>query len=217
MKKLSIIILSLYSLAAYAYRPRLVFDQDLSIVYPKIIQNPEISQTFYGELDGKTDYYKITSDQDFNLYFNIMIPDIPDAYTDFSVDVYSEKKNISLDGSQFDWEKYYEKLTGNNLLKGPSYDEILPKGEYLIQVSNSDNQGKYVLVVGKNDPFSLQEAINTFLLMPKIKTFFEKSPFTAYFNKIGIILFFIFMVIIAVILLIVYIRQYQASLNYFKS
>jgi hypothetical protein len=137
--------------------------------------------------------------------------------TDFSVDVYGESKNISLDGNKFDWEKYYEKLTGNNYLKGPSYEETLPKGEYLIQVSNSDNQGKYVLVVGKNDPFSLQEAINTFLLMPKIKTFFEKSPITAYFNQIGIVLFIILIIIIAVILVIVYYRQYQTTVNYFKS
>lgn len=214
MKKLSIIILLLYGLAAYAYRPRFVFDQVLTIVYPKIIQNPEISQTFYGELNGKTDYYKIAAGEDFDLYFNIMVPDIPDASTDFSVDVYSEEKNISLDGSQFVWEKYNEKLTGNNLLKGPSYEEIVPKGEYLIQVSNPDNQGKYVLVVGKNDPFSLQEAIKTLLLMPKIKTFFQKSPITAYFNKIGFILLIILLIICVVIIVIVYYRQYLKLVDY---
>jgi hypothetical protein len=214
MKKLSLIILLLYSLTAYAYRPRFVFDQDLTIVYPKIIQNPEISQTFYGELGGKTDYYKITSSEDFDLYFNIMVPDIPEASTDFSVDVYSEEKNISLDGSQFVWEKYNEKLTGNNLLKGPSYEENVPKGEYLIQVSNPDNQGKYVLVVGKNDPFSLQEAFRTLLLMPKIKTFFQKSPITAYFNQIGFILLIILLIICVVILVIVYYRQYLKLVDY---
>jgi hypothetical protein len=214
MKKLSIIILLLYSLDAYAYRPRFVFDQDLTIVYPKIIQNPEISQTFYGELGGKTDYYKITASEDFDLYFNIMVPDIPDASTDFSVDVYNENKNITLDGSQFVWEKYTQKLTGNNHLKGPSYEEILPRGEYLIQVSNSDNQGKYVLVVGKNDPYSLQDAINTFLLMPKIKTFFQKSPITAYFNQIGFILLIILLIICIVIIVIVYYRQYLKLVDY---
>lgn len=217
MKKLSIIIVLLYSLAAYAYRPRLVFNQNLSLENAQVIHNPEIAQTFYGELNGKEDFYKITSNHNFDLYFNILAPDIPDSLTDFSVDVYGENKTISLDGSHFDWEKYSEKLTGNNYLKGPSYDEILPKGEYLIQVSNPDNQGKYVLVVGKNDPFSLQEAINTIHLMPKIKTFFQKSPITAYFNQIGLVLFIILMIIIAVIVVIVYFRQYQASINYFKS
>ena len=214
MKKLNVIVLLLFSLNAYAYRPRLVFGQDLSIVYPKIIQDPEISQTFYGELIGKADYYKINSSQDFELYLNIMEPDIPEAYADFSVDVYSDNKNISLDGTQFEWEKYTEKLTGNYLLKGPSYEEIIPSGDYLIQVSNPDNLGKYVLVIGKINRFSVPDAINTVLLMPKIRTFFQKSPITAYFNQIGLILFIIFIIIFVVIAFIIYYRQYMRQIDY---
>jgi hypothetical protein len=214
MIKLGIIILLLFSLTAYAYRPRLVFNQDLSLENAKVINDPEIAQTFYGELNGKENFYKIISRHNFDFYFNILAPDTPDSLTDFLVDVYGENKTISINGNQFDWDGYYEKLTGNNYLKGPSYEEVLPRGEYLIQISNSDNQGKYVLVVGKNDPFSLPEAINTILLMPKIKTFFEKPPITAYINQIGVVLFIILMIIIGIILLIVYFRQSMSRLDY---
>lgn len=214
MKKFVVLILLFYCFAVYAYRPRLVFNQDLTIDNPEKIQNPEIYQTFFGELDGKADYYKINSSDDFTLYFNILTPDTPDSLTDFSVDIYSENVHFSLDGNQFDWGGYFEKLTGNYYLKGPSYEEVLPQGEYLIQVSNSDNQGKYILVVGKNDPFSVPEAFNTFILMPKIKTFFEKSPLSAYFNQVGLVLFVIFIIILIIIVLIVYFRQYQKQIDY---
>jgi len=211
--KLSIIIL-LANQIVFFYRPRLVFEKELSLRNAEVIKYPEIAQTYYGELSDKPDFYKIISEKNFDLYFKIMVPDIPDARTDFTVEIYGENKNIILDGAHYEWEESYERLTGNNYLVGPSYEETLEKGEYLMQVYNGDNQGKYLLVIGRNKTFSLIDAINTIWLMPKIKTFMERSILSAYFNQIGIILFTLLLAVILFISIIILYCQYRAMTKY---
>lgn len=211
--KLSITLLLTITIV-FTYRPRLVLEKELSLRNAEIIRNPENTQVFYGELAGDPSFYKIISEKEFDLYFNIMVPDIPDARTDFAVEIYGENKTIALYGERYEWEEYYERLTGNNYLKGPAYEETLEKGKYLIQVYNNDNQGKYILVIGKNDAFSLINLINLILLMPKIKSFMEKSILTAYFNQIGIISFTILLGVVLVIIIIISYSQYRSIIKY---
>jgi hypothetical protein len=63
----------------------LVFEQPAGQVVN--IQNPEISQAFYGILSGQQDVYQIVSDTGFLLYVNLVVPDISGSRTDFAVDV----------------------------------------------------------------------------------------------------------------------------------
>uniref|UniRef100_A0A7C6A9H4 Uncharacterized protein n=1 Tax=candidate division WOR-3 bacterium TaxID=2052148 RepID=A0A7C6A9H4_UNCW3 len=169
----------------FAHQPRLVLQKDLAFNYPLFIQNPEISQAFYGELTGSPHYYQINYEKDFNLYLNILVPDIKGARTDFSVEV-SKGKELILNGKRFIWEKFFEPFGGDHYLKGPEYKAKVKKGEYLIKVYNDDNIGKYVLAVGDIESFPPKEMIKAFLALPRLKIFFNKSPFTAYFNRIGL-------------------------------
>ena len=43
---------------------------------PYKVMNPEIYKSFYGKLNGKPHYYKITSNQEFMFYTGILIPKI---------------------------------------------------------------------------------------------------------------------------------------------
>lgn len=203
MKNLWIVIL-LNVVIGYAYLPRLVFDQEFSLGNPIKIKKPEVAQAFYGELRNRTDYYKIIAGEDFDLYVNILAPDILAGRTDFSVEVFGTGKAITLNGELYEWEKYREKSTDDSYWKGPAYEESLEKGEYLIQVYNLDNQGKYVLVVGEKETFSPKELINFILSMPKLKGYFEKAPMTAYFNQIGLFLFITLFIIGVLIAFIVF-------------
>jgi hypothetical protein len=212
-KKYLLIVILLSVVFVYAHQPRLVYEQDLSLKNPKIIENPEISQAFYGELRGKIDFYKIISDKDFDLYINVLAPDVKDARTDFSVDVYGDNNIINLNGERYEWEKFFEKFSGDNYLKGPEYEERVGKGEYLIQVYNPGNQGKYVLVVGEKEAFTPKEAINAIISMPKLKSFFQRSPLTAYFNLIGLFTLINLIVIIGIILLIIFIIRRISNSN----
>jgi hypothetical protein len=184
MKQLSLAIVLLFSII-FAHQPRLVLKKDLAFDYPQIIQKPEISQAFYGELTGSSHFYQITSDKDFNLYLNILVPDIKGARTDFSVEV-TNGETLNLNGKTFAWQKFFEEFGGDHYLKGPEYKARVGKGKYLIRVYNDDRQGKYVLAVGDIESFPPKEMIKAFVAMPRLKIFFNESPFTAYFNKIGL-------------------------------
>ncbi len=184
MKHLTLSIVLLFSFI-FAHQPRLILQKDLAFNYPYFIQNPEISQAFYGELTGSSHFYQITSDKDFNLYLNILVPDIKGSRTDFSIEV-SNGETLTLNGKGFAWEKFFEPFGGDHYLKGPEYKARVGKGKYLIRVFNDDRQGKYVLAVGNIESFPPKEMINAFIKMPRLKIFFNKSPFTAYFNRIGL-------------------------------
>ena len=209
MKKLYIVIILLLSVIIIdANQLRIVYDKELSILYPQLIKNSEIGQSFYGELSGSADYYKIIADEPFDLCINIMSPDIEDARDDFSIAIYGDNnKRITLYGDRYEWVTYYEKSTEYRYWKGPSYEETLERGEYLIQVYNEDNEGKYVLVIGDRETFFLTEAINYVLTMPKLSGFFEKPPVSTYFNRIGIFLFIALIILTVIIAFLVFLIQ----------
>jgi hypothetical protein len=171
-----------------AHNPRIVEPGGIVLV-----QNPEISQAFYGELKGFYQDFKINSDKPFNLYVNILAPDLPMVKTNMSIEVFRLEPSTTslavLDGANFQWEQFYEPFGGDNYFKGPEFNQSVPAGKYLIRVFNSNYQGKYSLAIGENESFTPKEIFKTIILLPQLKKdFFDKSPWTAYFNYTGIFL-----------------------------
>ena len=188
LKKIVFVLVALLLIPiALAYPPRIAFETESSIDNQIIVKNPEISQAFYGELKDTIDYYQIKSDKEFNLYLEITVPDIPKQRTDFAVDIYQDGRLFKKIGSAgFEWTKFHEDFTGDDYLRGPSFEQKVPAGTYLIKVYNRDATGKYSLVIGKTESFTLKETAKTILAMPKIKSdFFGKPAVSAFFNLIG--------------------------------
>lgn len=181
------------------------------------IENPEVSQAFYGELEGGPDYYQIRSEEPFRLYVGILVPDLEGIDKDVSVDitkehVHSEEElehereheeeemRVLLNGPEHEWTRWYEPFGGDWYWQGPEFrsnppEEELPEGvevsegTYNIKVFSPDNEGKYVLAVGEREEFPANEIIHTLFVLPKLKVeFFERSPWTAYFNLVGLFL-----------------------------
>ena len=71
---------------ADAHQPRFVTNQSTSEINPIIIENPEVSKAFYGQIKKSNEYYVIDSTKDFVLYISLEVPDIP-----------FQSKNIVLD------------------------------------------------------------------------------------------------------------------------
>jgi len=203
-KRVLLILFFLISISlVYAHQPRIVFDKQSSSDNPFLVDDPEVSKAFYGDLNGTSDYYLIVSNQSFDLYLGILSPDITPSEKDFSVKVIGPQ-NISLDGTLMKWTPFFEDFAGDSYWQGPEFDKKADQGKYLIQVSSPDNHGKYVLAVGKKEEFPPKEAFNAVFSLPKLKKeFFEKPMFTAFFNILGIyFLFFIFLAIFVLIALI---------------
>ncbi|MBW2995286.1 hypothetical protein KY312_02955 [Candidatus Woesearchaeota archaeon] len=212
MKKILCLLLLICVASVLAHQPRITSD-DITI-----IENPEISQAFYAELEGGPHTYEINSDENFSLYVGILVPAIEGIEKDVSAQITLDSRPYHyLNASQSEWLEFYEEFAGDLYYSGPELGANEPleapkgisaaAGQYLITVSSPDNLGKYVLVVGEKEEFPLSEMLNSVISLPKIKRFFNKSPFTAYFNRIGLFLLVPLLFVLILIGVVVYLKK----------
>ncbi|MEA1963901.1 MAG: hypothetical protein U9O41_02090 [Candidatus Aerophobetes bacterium] len=76
-----LLLLFLLASTTFAHQPRIVSGELTQI------ENPEVSQAFYGELQGKPGYFQITSGERFRLYVGILVPDLEGIGKDVSVEI----------------------------------------------------------------------------------------------------------------------------------
>lgn len=204
--KLSLIIIALAliaPMAVLAHNPRIVTGGEVVNV-----QNPAVSQAFYGQLKSTYQDFKIDSAEPFDLYTNILVPDKAGAQTNILAQVIAVKEKGRevigvMDGAQFNWTTMYEPFGGDYYRQGPEYSAHLPAGQYLIQVSSYDFNEKYALVVGQKESFPPNEIWNILKTLPTLKKdFFDKSHWTAYFNYIGIGLLAAVLILAAIVYLV---------------
>jgi len=197
MKKLLFFLLILFSFSLVcAHQPRYVMNQNNILV-----NNPEISQAFYAELQGESDYYSINSNKPFELYVNILAPE--SGNTNFKVIISKENETLEsaiiLNGENHSWNKFYEEFAGDTYLRGPEFEKNVSEGKYLIKVFNENNTGKYSLAIGKLEVFSIKDLFSLF----RIKhDFFGKSYFAFFQGIIGKSILFLILVFILIILII---------------
>ena len=205
MKKIIFALCLMFFLVepALAHQPRLIFQlPNPTAENPIVIEKPEISQAFYGKLNGQPDYFELELNKPGEIYFSLLSPDIPNAYKDFQL--FADEK-LFLDGSKKEWTIFYEEFGGDNYWQGPQEKIQLPEGNHSLAVKNEKNQGKYVLVVGTEESFPVGEAWNAVKSLPSLKKdFFERSVFTAYSNRIGIFLAISILIFFAILVGIIF-------------
>ena len=188
---LFVLLLSSLSLVS-AHQPRLDTQTTVSVENPILVDNPEISQAFYGQLNGKPVYYQIQSTQPFQLYLNLLVPTSPGQGGEpVSAEVTdsSGKVVMFLNGTNSTWTPYFEEFGGDYYLKGPEATLQVPAGTYNIKVFNTVNQGKYALAIGKIEAFPANEALSALFTLPLLKEqFFGKPISTLFLELVGIIL-----------------------------
>ena len=193
MPLILVFLLSLYTVQAH--QPRLVMgadihDENSSLLIPE----PWVSKAYYGELNGKSDFYKIVLQSPTQIYFGITAPYLPGSSTDLHVEVYDYKdKSVTqvllLDGSKAKWEPLYEEFGGDWYLQGPEARENLTNVTYYIKVSGPSNHTRYSLIIGEEESFPPQEVLNAYLTLPAIKQqFFSRHVYFSFFHMLGIIL-----------------------------
>jgi hypothetical protein len=169
---------------------------------PILVEDPEVSKAYYGELKGKPNYYKIVSDKSFSLYVNVLVPNIPvESQRRFSVEVKdsSAKVIIFLDGTNSTWTAFYEPFGNDNYLQGPESRLNVSAGIYQIKVFNSGNLGKYSLAVGEIEAFPPTEILRSLYSVPLLQVeFFNKPVYEAFNNVAGLPILVILLTIIVV-------------------
>ena len=171
-----------------AHQPRYVQDNQLTV-----IKNPEISQAFYGELKGRPAYYLIDLKEGRDLYFQILVPDLPSITKDKTVTIdyapvlgQSAVNFAKIYPASAVWQNFYEEFAGDNYLEGPSVKKSGQPGYYFIKITSPDNSGKYVLVAGEKEEFPPLEIAKALITIPQLKKDFFQEPLGQWFNgKIG--------------------------------
>jgi hypothetical protein len=192
MSIITLFILVLSLGAVSAHQPRLELGVNSSQSNPIVIQNPEISQAWYGNLNGQPDYYKITSTKPFELLVNILVPQGPGISSDFvsaQVTDSSGKTIANLGGNQSSWTPMFEEFGGDYYLQGPTFDQNVSAGTYYIKVYNENNIGKYSLATGAIEAFPPYESLKALITIPLLKEQIFGKPVTSlFFEFVGIIL-----------------------------
>ncbi|MDO8668530.1 MAG: hypothetical protein Q7K35_05615 [bacterium] len=175
-------------LNVWAHEPRFIKDDQLVV-----IKNSEVSQAFYGELNGRAAYYLIDLKEERDLYFQILVPDLPGIQKDktVTIDHAPELDQLPVNFAKIDpnsivWKSFYEEYAGDNYFEGPSVKKIAEPGYYNIKITSPDNTGKYVLVVGDKEEFPALEMAKALITIPQLKTgFFNKPLWRSFEGKIG--------------------------------
>lgn len=174
------------AMGVFAHQPRIISTPD-----PVAVAQPEISKAYYGQLAGQPATYIIESSKPFELYVGLLSPQIEGAKVDFSAAIADDNGQIAnLNGQDYDWLVMYEPFGGDYYNQGPEHSVSVEAGNYTITVSNPGNIGRYALAIGKVESFPPGEFIKTLATLPALKRdFFDKSPWIAYNNFIGLFTF----------------------------
>lgn len=202
---------------AWAHQPRLIGN-----VGAVEIKNPDVSQAFYGELKGVPALFYVVLDKPQVFYTGVLVPDLPNIGKDVSAAVFSNVSSARqqvlygggneylLDGSNFQWTKFYEEFAGDYYWEGPEFKKELAAGDYIIKVFSPNNRGKYVLVVGEKETFPPKEMFKALLVLSKLKKdFFGKSPLTIFSSKIGHYLLILIGVVVAIIVIAFFVFRWK--------
>ena len=131
--------------------------------------------------------YTIQSDIPFNLYVNILVPDIYGQKKDVSATILKDgKPYVTLDGTQFDWKKMFEPFGYDNYWTGPEYKAVAEAGTYVVTITSGNNDSKYSLAIGEIENFDFKEIMNALTLVPRLKSvFFNESPISFILSPFG--------------------------------
>jgi hypothetical protein len=187
---------------ALAHQPRLTQSRQT------LVPEPEISKAYYAKLMGEPDTYIIESSTPFDLYVNVLVPDIAGQKKDVSAAVFKDGETNSplavIGGVNADWQQFYEPFGVSTYLRGPEYKASVEAGRYEVRVWSTNNDSKYSLAIGEGEFFDGGEIWNALRLVPRIKSeFFEESPASFIKSPFGYGLIII-MYAVALVVLIVY-------------
>ncbi len=212
MKKIISFLLGIVWLlwVVLAHQPRLVFD---TMQQPVTISNPEISQAFYGVLSGKSDVYQIYATTGFDLYMQILVPDITWKNMDITMVMTNDSDNTWIfEWNKTEWTGFYEKYAWDTYLQSVALKEKVSSWYYLITVKNISNIGPYVLVVWEKERFPLSEIVSAMVSIPTLKSvFFWKNILSSYSNYVWLfLLIFLAIFLLLVCLWIIIIRKMRS-------
>lgn len=165
---------------SYAHVPLIVEQTSLHDI--GAIVDPELSQAFYGAMNGFPHTYEIRTTEPIHLFVEVLVPDISTSKNTVSGIIIKEtgqggrvKEVARLPAKTATWESFYEPFGGDSYRRGSSFEADVEPGVYRIEVSTPDNDTKYVLVIGKREDSGGVGYFEMVGRVADVKAFFDKS------------------------------------------
>ena len=177
-----ILFVSCFAFSASAHQPEFPEPKNVNDILN--VENFNLSRAYYGELVGFPHVFAVDVTERQPLFLEILLPDIePVEYKPSVIIVRKEKRGVSevarMLPASGSWVSFREPFGNDKYLRGLSYEEELEPGNYLVEVSTATGYGKYVLVVGKEEKFSIWNYFSLVSDIARVKRFYGKSSFRA--------------------------------------
>jgi hypothetical protein len=190
--------------SASAHQPRIELGTNSTFSNPILIKNPELMQAFYGNLNGKPDFYQVSSDVPFELCLGITVPaskglggSLPSAVVTDS----SGNLVFILNGTTGTWKPFIGEFK-DSYLDGPEITRNVSAGTYNIVVFNGNNNGKYLLLMGNKEILNAYDYLQDIVNAPILKEQFFGKPVSLLFLEImGFLLAFGTLIVVFIMML----------------
>lgn len=136
--------------AAEAHKPRIIEDQQVTIV-----RDPDVSQAFYGQLNGRPAHFIIDSSAAVSLYSELTVANNANSGRDWRLTISGNNLHRSITSNR--WRVFDEPFGGDSYLIGPQFQGAVSRPR--ITVSRPGNQGRYILVIGRAESFTPIDAV----------------------------------------------------------
>lgn len=139
---------------------------------------------YYGELDNFPHNYFLTLTSESQIYIAVHDLDGEAAKPDKSVMFVTQNirgpvtEVARLNAQKYDWVTKRDALSREVYKEGPSYGTTLQPGNYLIEVSSPDNEGRYALIVRKDADTHSFNLIHEYVRIAALKRFLGKPLFS---------------------------------------
>ncbi len=174
----AVFLISATSVSAYV--PEVIVQKSLLDITQ--ISNPNLSQTFFGELIDFPHTYQIIATEPFHLSVQISVPDIESSKNNLSGIIIKDNAGkgrveevARLYAKDALWAPLREWWSGDVYRIGPSFEKDLGPGVYRVEMSTPDNKEKYILTIGNEKKLALGY-FQTLKNIIDVKKFFGKSP-----------------------------------------
>ena len=190
--------------SASAHQPRVELGTNSTFSNPILIENPELMQAFYGNLNGEPNFYQVTSDVPFELCLGITVPasrGLGGSLPSVIVTDTSGNLVFTLNGTTGTWKPFIGEFK-DSYLDGPELTQNLSAGTYNIEVFNGNNAGKYLLLVGNKEVLNADDYLQDIVNAPILKEQFFGKPVTLLFLEImGFLLAFGTLLVVFIMML----------------
>lgn len=166
----------------------------------ELLGDYQLNKTVLGELENAPEMYEIKIEATSTLAVELRAVPMAETESTFSGIIIRQKETrgieevARLEAREAKWNRLLDGQTGLPYLAGSFYSETVSPGTYRIEVSNPNNQGKYLLLIGTNNDeegyfASLRAVITTYEFYGESKLKLFNSPYVHY--PLGILILII--------------------------